>query len=87
MFIRGEVADHKGTRLPTSAEFGKECRSNHRAIEAARNRKIALSKPEERFEHSYEHRMKMLRLFETLKKALAGSKQAQKELEPWGWKQ
>lgn len=87
-FIQGEVADHKAGRLPTVAEFAKECRSAHAELDArdwARNRK-ALPAPEQGPAMSEEHRAKMLSLISTWKRAWAGDRQARRDLEPWGWK-
>lgn len=85
LFIRGEVKEHKASRLPTSAEFGKECRSNHSAIQAAKNRRPQIAAPEP--EYPIEHRERMAGLLRKLNRAMCGDRQAQKELEPWGWKQ
>lgn len=86
-YIRGDVEGHKRGRSPTTDLFSAECRSWANVLKANENRKVKrLEKPEETYEHSYEHRMKMIALFGKLKRALAGDRQAQKELEPYGWK-
>lgn len=86
-FIRGEVDGHKASRCPTVAEFAKECRSEHSRITAMENRRPALPKPEEeRVQHSWDHRVKMIALFDKLKLALKGDKDAQRELVKYKWK-
>lgn len=89
LFIRGEVKEHKAHRLPTTAEFGKECRSNHSAIEAAKNRKPMLPKGEDEYtaQPTPEGRARMLGLIATWRKAWAGDQRSISELIDRGyWK-
>jgi hypothetical protein len=85
-FIRGEVPGHKANRLPTSAEFAQECRSEHSAISARENRRTALPKPDNEFVASPEHRQRMRGLFGLLKRARAGDPEAQKQMRKHGWR-
>lgn len=87
-FIRGEVVGHKSHRLPTTAEFGQECKSIHNSLIARENRLNALPKPDDQpTTHTPEHRERMLNLLDLLSRACRGDRAAQKALEPWGWKQ
>lgn len=89
-FIRGDVEGFKRGRCPATDVFTQECRSWQRTIEAqewrAKHKKLADQSEERRQERSEEHRQKMIGLINHLKKALAGSKESQKILEPYGWK-
>lgn len=90
-FIQGDVSGHKSGYLPTVAEFAKECRAAVAELDArdwAKSRK-ALPPPtsQEASVNTPEHRAKMYGLITKWKRAMAGDRQAQEELRPWGWKQ
>lgn len=89
-FIRGEVEGFKRGRCPTTDVFTQECRAWAKTIEArewrAQHKKLADQSEARRQDHSEEHKQKMIGLFDHLRKAIAGSKESQRILEPHGWK-
>lgn len=82
-FIRGEVKGHKASYLPTSAEFGQECRSEHDAIVARENRRPSLPTPPERV-ISPEEKAKVATKMKALKAAMRGDQEARRIV---GWKE
>ena len=89
-FIRGEVEGFKRGRCPATDVFTQECRAVAKTKDAqewrAQHKKLEDQTAQKREEFSFEHRQKMIGLFDHLKKALAGSKESQRVLEPYGWK-
>lgn len=89
-FIRGEVEGFKRGRCPATDVFTQECRAVAKTKDAqewrAQHKKLADQSEARRQDHSEEHKQKMIGLFDHLRKAIAGSKESQRILEPHGWK-
>jgi len=80
----GKIEEASKNFCPKAPELASYVRAEQTRILASR-RERQLPKPDLPA-HDEEHRAKMLGLLRTLKRALAGDKEAQKTLEPWGWK-
>lgn len=89
-FMRGEVKDFKLGRRPATDVFAKTCRDWQKTVEAnefrASRKQIVQQEEQRSADHSFEHRQKMIGLFGHLKKALAGNRESQEILVPYGWK-
>jgi hypothetical protein len=86
-YLQKRVNRDNHTFAPSAAEFAEQCRYQMLLIEHEQSPNIRRSLTEEpQHNHSYEHRMKMMGLLRTLRRALDGDREAQKSLVPWGWK-
>lgn len=80
-FTQGKVKSHKASRLPTSAEFGQECRSENDLMEARARYKPPLPKPPEPV-ISAEEKQRVARKMKLLNLAMKGDQLARQKL---GW--
>lgn len=80
-FIRGEVKGHKASRLPTTAEFAQECRSENDTIVARESRRPALPKPPEPI-ISPEEKARVAEKMKHLRAAIRGDQEARRVV---GW--
>ena len=85
-FIRGEVADTRRGRAPTTDIFARECRARAARLTAGENRSRALPKPPAPVMHTPESRARLKARFAALRRALAGDSKAQQQLQPYGWR-
>lgn len=86
LLIAGKIEEASKNFCPKPPELACFVRAEQRKIAMA-NQERRLPAPEPVPQMDYEHRMKMLNLISIWKRAWAGDRQAQRELEPWGWKQ
>lgn len=80
----GKIEEASKNFCPKAPELACYVRAEQLKMSASR-RERQLPKPEIN-EHSPEHRAKMLSLLQKLSAAMRGDKEAQRDLEPWGWK-
>lgn len=85
LLIAGKIDKASKSFCPKPPELATFVRAEQRKISAARREKM-LPAPEPQPEHSEEHRRKMQGLLKKLARAHCGDRQAQKELEQYGWR-